>query len=161
MKLFHHCAEKIVDNIVSILKYIYFAITYIIKSIYFYLVYARVNASLNSRTIRLSFKLADRTLNTALTQAVWRIRVTQLECYNTLGYINNFWFLLIIHIHYWHIILYSHRIFRDSSIFDRSLDKNGENREARSTTAARDQYLIGTNFFFWTFFVWYLIFCRY
>lgn len=43
------------------------------------------------------------------------------------------------------ITIFLSRIFREPSLFgsDRNLEKNGENREARSTTAARDQYLIG------------------
>ncbi|XP_077287969.1 uncharacterized protein LOC143912557 [Arctopsyche grandis] len=86
--------------------------------------YIRVNASLNSRSIRLSFKLADRSLNTDLTQAVWRVKVTQLECYNTMG------------------------LYKEPSLF--SLNERTVNgtsdfgaREARSpATAARDHYLV-------------------
>ncbi|KAJ0170140.1 hypothetical protein K1T71_014068 [Dendrolimus kikuchii] len=48
-------------------------------------IYVRVNASLNSRTIRLNFKIADRNSQPHLPQATWKIKVTQLECFNALG----------------------------------------------------------------------------
>ncbi|XP_045508296.1 uncharacterized protein LOC123704078 [Colias croceus] len=47
--------------------------------------YVRVNASTNSRSIRLNFKIADRSTQPNLPQATWKIKVTQLECFNTLG----------------------------------------------------------------------------
>ncbi|XP_026736912.1 uncharacterized protein LOC113500352 [Trichoplusia ni] len=47
--------------------------------------YVRVNASTNSRAIRINFKIADRNSQPNLPQATWKIKVTQLECYNTLG----------------------------------------------------------------------------
>ncbi|GBP40217.1 hypothetical protein EVAR_37618_1 [Eumeta japonica] len=47
--------------------------------------YVRVNASTNSRTIRINFKIADRNSQPNLPQATWKIKVTQLECFNTLG----------------------------------------------------------------------------
>ncbi|XP_068622329.1 uncharacterized protein [Battus philenor] len=47
--------------------------------------YVRVNASTNSRSIRINFKIADRSTQPHLPQATWKIKVTQLECFNTLG----------------------------------------------------------------------------
>ncbi|CAG5005339.1 unnamed protein product [Parnassius apollo] len=47
--------------------------------------YVRVNASTNSRSIRINFKIADRNSQPHLPQATWKIKVTQLECFNTLG----------------------------------------------------------------------------
>uniref|UniRef100_A0A2A4J843 CUB domain-containing protein n=1 Tax=Heliothis virescens TaxID=7102 RepID=A0A2A4J843_HELVI len=47
--------------------------------------YVRVNASTNSRAIRINFKIADRVTQPNLPQATWKIKVTQLECFNTLG----------------------------------------------------------------------------
>ncbi|XP_034838431.1 uncharacterized protein [Maniola hyperantus] len=47
--------------------------------------YVRVNASINDRSVRLDFKLADRISQPNLPQATWKIKVTQLECFNTLG----------------------------------------------------------------------------
>ncbi|XP_041983599.1 uncharacterized protein LOC121736462 [Aricia agestis] len=47
--------------------------------------YVRVNASTNSRSIRINFKIADRNSQPNLPQATWKIKVTQLECFNTLG----------------------------------------------------------------------------
>ncbi|XP_014356828.2 uncharacterized protein LOC106709520 [Papilio machaon] len=47
--------------------------------------YVRVNASTNSRSIRINFKIADRNTQPHLPQATWKIKVTQLECFNTLG----------------------------------------------------------------------------
>ncbi|KOB75813.1 Uncharacterized protein OBRU01_06934, partial [Operophtera brumata] len=48
-------------------------------------IYIRVNASTNSRSIRINFKIADRNTQPNLPQATWKIKVTQLECFNTLG----------------------------------------------------------------------------
>ncbi|KAJ2939332.1 hypothetical protein O0L34_g13429 [Tuta absoluta] len=47
--------------------------------------YVRVNASTNSRSIRINFKIADRNTQPNLPTATWKIKVTQLECFNTLG----------------------------------------------------------------------------
>lgn len=48
-------------------------------------IYIRVNASTNNRAIRINFKIADRSTQPNLPQATWKLKVTQLECFNTLG----------------------------------------------------------------------------
>ncbi|KOB65801.1 Uncharacterized protein OBRU01_22226, partial [Operophtera brumata] len=40
--------------------------------------YIRVNASTNSRSIRINFKIADRNTQPNLPQSTWKIKVTQL-----------------------------------------------------------------------------------